>query len=64
MICGSTIWLIYKQLWEAFEEVATHRQGQPRALCTRWDVAGLLGLGRAHEPQRQAPSCLKAFGCI
>lgn len=53
MICGGTIWLIYKQLREAFEElkndgrVATERYG------SRWDVAGLMGLDQIYEIERK-----------
>lgn len=53
MICGGTIWLIYKQLREAFQElkddgrVATERYG------SRWDVAGLLGLDQVYELERK-----------
>lgn len=53
MICGGTIWLIYKQLREAFEElkndgrVATERYG------SRWDVAGLMGLEQIYELERK-----------
>jgi len=53
MICGGTIWLIYKQLREAFQElkdegrVATERYG------SRWDVAGLLGLDQIYELERK-----------
>jgi 2-methylisocitrate lyase-like PEP mutase family enzyme len=53
MICGGTIWLIYKQLREAFQElkddgrVATERYGN------RWDVAGLLGLDQVYELERK-----------
>ena len=53
MICGGTIWLIYKQLREAFQElkdegrVATDRYG------SRWDVAGLLGLDQIYELERK-----------
>ena len=43
MICGSTIWLVYKQIRDSFAE----RYG------TRWDVAGLLGLDQIYELERK-----------
>jgi hypothetical protein len=53
MICGSTIWLIYKQLREAFEELQRTGRVNPERYGTRWDVAGLLGLDQVYELERQ-----------
>ena len=53
MICGSTIWLIYKQLMAAFEELKeTGRVDQAR-FGSRWDVANLLGLDQVYELERK-----------
>ncbi len=53
MICGSTIWLIYKQVREAFEELQRTGRVNPERYGTRWDVAGLLGLDHIYELERQ-----------
>jgi 2,3-dimethylmalate lyase len=53
MICGSTIWLIYKQLREAFAELQRTGRVNPERYGTRWDVAGLLGLDHVYELERQ-----------
>jgi len=52
MICGSTIWLIYKQVREAFEELQHTGRVNPERYGTRWDVAGLLGLDQIYELER------------
>jgi len=52
MICGSTIWLIYKQVREAFEELQHTGRVNPERYGTRWDVAGLLGLEQVYELER------------
>jgi 2-methylisocitrate lyase-like PEP mutase family enzyme len=52
MICGSTIWLIYKQVHEAFEELQRTGRVNPERYGTRWDVAGLLGLDQVYELER------------
>ena len=39
MICGSTIWLIYKQLKDAFTELMEEGAVNPERFGTRWDVA-------------------------
>ena len=53
MICGSTIWLIYKQLKEAFTELKNDGRIDPNRYGTRWDVAGLLGLDEVYELERK-----------
>jgi 2,3-dimethylmalate lyase len=53
MICGSTIWLIYKQVKEAFEELKETGRVDPKRYGTRWDVAGLLGLDQVYELEKK-----------
>lgn len=53
MICGSTIWLVYRQLREAFEELKQNGKVDPSRYGTRWDVAGLLGLDQIYELERR-----------
>ena len=53
MICGSTIWLIYKQVRESFEELKATGKVNPERYGTRWDVAGLLGLDEIYELERR-----------
>ncbi len=52
MICGSTIWLVYHQVREAFEELKGAGKVNPDRYGTRWDVAGLLGLDQIYELER------------
>ena len=52
MICGSTIWLVYKQVHEAFEELQRTGRVNPERYGTRWDVAGLLGLEQVYDLER------------
>jgi 2-methylisocitrate lyase-like PEP mutase family enzyme len=52
MICGSTIWLVYKQVHEAFEELQQTGRVNPERYGTRWDVAGLLGLEQVYDLER------------
>ena len=49
MICGSTIWLIYKQVRDSFEELKHTGRVNPERYGSRWDVAGLLGLDDIYE---------------
>jgi 2,3-dimethylmalate lyase len=49
MICGSTIWLIYQQVKEAFEELKNTGRVDPERYGSRWDVAGLMGLDDIYE---------------
>jgi 2-methylisocitrate lyase-like PEP mutase family enzyme len=53
MICGSTIWLVYKQVQAAFEELQHTGRVNPERYATRWDVAGILGLDRVYDLERQ-----------
>jgi 2-methylisocitrate lyase-like PEP mutase family enzyme len=53
MICGSTIWLIYKQVRDSFEELKSTGRVNPERFGTRWDVAGLLGLDQIYELERK-----------
>ena len=53
MICGSTIWLVYRQVREAFEELKQSGKVDPARYGTRWDVAGLLGLDQIYELERK-----------
>ena len=56
MICGSTIWLIYKQIRDAFAELKEAGRVNPERYGTRWDVAGLLGLDQIYELERKYAS--------
>ena len=53
MICGSTIWLIYKQLKDAFTELMEEGAVNPERCGTRWDVAGLMGLDAVYELEQK-----------
>ena len=53
MICGSTIWLIYQQVKESFEELKATGSVDPKRFATRWDVASLLGLDEIYELERK-----------
>ena len=53
MICGSTIWLIYQQVKESFEELKNNGAVDPARYGTRWDVAELLGLDEVYELERK-----------
>jgi len=53
MICGSTIWLIYKQLMAAFEELKETGRVDDARFGSRWDVANLLGLDQVYELERK-----------
>jgi 2-methylisocitrate lyase-like PEP mutase family enzyme len=53
MICGSTIWLIYKQVRASFEELKRTGKVNPERYGTRWDVANLLGLEEIYELERR-----------
>ena len=53
MICGSTIWLVYQQVKEAFEELKDKGKVDPSRFGTRWDVAGLMGLEQIYELERK-----------
>ena len=53
MICGSTIWLVYKQVRDSFDELKNTGKVNPERYGTRWDVAGLLGLDEIYELERK-----------
>jgi 2-methylisocitrate lyase-like PEP mutase family enzyme len=53
MICGSTIWLVYRQVKESFEELKRTGKVNPGRYATRWDVAELLGLDQVYELERK-----------
>ena len=53
MICGSTIWLVYKQVMEAFEELKRTGKVDPDRYANRLQVAGLLGLDEIYELERK-----------
>ncbi len=53
MICGSTIWLVYKAVKDAFEELKATGKVNPDRYATRFDVANLLGLEGIYEMERK-----------
>ena len=53
MICGSTIWLIYRQLRDAFAELKDTGQVNPERFGTRWEVADLLGLDEVYAREQK-----------
>ena len=53
MICGSTIWLVYKQVRDAFEELKTQGRVDPQRYGTRMDVAELLGLDEIYQLEQK-----------
>ena len=53
MICGGTIWLVYKQVRDAFEELKETGKVDPKRVATRWDAAGMLGLPEVYELERK-----------
>jgi 2-methylisocitrate lyase-like PEP mutase family enzyme len=53
MICGSTIWLVYKQVRDSFEELKRTGKVNPERYGTRWQVADLLGLQDIYELERR-----------
>ena len=53
MICGSTIWLIYQQVKESFEELKANGAVNAARYGSRWDVADLLGLDQVYELERK-----------
>ena len=53
MICGSTIWLVYKAVMDAFAELRATGQVDPNRYGTRMQVADLLGLPEVYELERQ-----------
>ena len=53
MICGSTIWLVYKQVHDSLEELKRTGKVNPERYGTRWQVADLLGLQQIYELERR-----------
>ena len=53
MICGSTIWLVYKAVKDSFEELKATGRVNPERYATRLDVANLLGLEGIYEMERK-----------
>ena len=53
MICGSTIWLVYQQVLQAFQELKTQGRVDPERFGTRMDVANLLGLDQIYELEQK-----------
>ena len=53
MICGSTIWLVYKAVRDSFEELKATGKVNPERYGTRMDVATLLGLPDIYEMERE-----------
>ena len=53
MICGSTIWLVYKQVHDAFEELKATGRVNPERYGKRMDVANLLGLDQVYELEQK-----------
>ena len=53
MICGSTIWLVFKQVRDAFEELKRTGRVDPKRYGTRLEVANAMGLQEIYELERQ-----------
>ena len=53
MICGSTIWLVYKQVFESFQELRRTGKVDPDRYGNRWQVADLLGLQEIYDLERE-----------
>ena len=53
MICGSTIWLVYQQVHQAFVELKSQGRVDPTRYGTRMDVADLLGLEQIYQLERK-----------
>jgi 2-methylisocitrate lyase-like PEP mutase family enzyme len=53
MICGATIWQVYKALKASFEEIRDTGQINVDNFDTRWAYADLLGLDRIYEMERR-----------
>ncbi len=49
VICGSTIWLVYKAVKDAFQELKDTGKVDPSRYATRLDVANLMGLEQIYE---------------
>ena len=53
MICGSTIWLIYKQVQDAFQELRETGRVNPERYATRMEAAEVLGLPEVYDLERK-----------
>ena len=53
MICGSTIWLVYKAVRDSFAELKATGKVNPQRYATREDVANLLGLPGIYEMEQK-----------
>ena len=53
MICGGTIWLVYKAVHDALDELKTTGRVNPERYGTRLQVADLLGLQQVYELERK-----------
>ena len=53
MICGSTIWLVYQQVRDSFEELMRTGRVDPARYGNRMQVADLLGLPEVYELERK-----------
>ena len=53
MICGSTIWLVYQQVRDSFEELMRVGKVDPARYGNRMQVADLLGLPEVYELERK-----------
>jgi len=53
MICGGTIWLIYQQLRDSFEELKTTGKVDTSRYGSRTEVADLMGLQEVYELERK-----------
>ena len=53
MICGSTIWLVYKAVRDAFDELREVGKVDPARYASRDDVANLLGLPEVYRMERK-----------
>ena len=53
MICGSTIWLVYKAVKDAFEELKATGMVDPNRYASRMEASELLGLNDIYEMERR-----------
>ncbi len=53
MICGSTIWLVYKAVRDAFEELKATGMVDPNRYASRMEASELLGLSEIYEMERR-----------
>ena len=53
MICGSTIWMVYKAVRDAFEELKATGKVDPSRYADRTEGANVLGLEHIYELERR-----------